>query len=155
MYKGKDLIKLGYRICSRCIYDESVPNISFDSEGVCNYCRMIETFKEEYKHVIIATQANHAISLVPKISSNDELIKALRSIPYESGRVAVHTDPTVMPVNRDHWSAFNLVKTKRSNAVMNSKLRSKKQLFHFLKLSFLFSLSLSNQLYGVMTLILS
>jgi len=49
MYKGKDLIKLGYRICSRCIYDESVPNISFDSEGVCNYCRMIETFKEEYQ----------------------------------------------------------------------------------------------------------
>jgi len=35
-------------ICTRCIYDESVPNISFDGEGVCNYCRQIETLEQEY-----------------------------------------------------------------------------------------------------------
>jgi N-acetyl sugar amidotransferase len=36
------------QICSGCIYDESVPNITFDEEGVCSYCRQIETLEKEY-----------------------------------------------------------------------------------------------------------
>ena len=35
-------------ICSRCIYDEAVPGISFDQSGVCNYCRTIESLTEQY-----------------------------------------------------------------------------------------------------------
>lgn len=35
-------------ICTRCIYDDSVPNISFDAQGVCNYCRQIEALEAEY-----------------------------------------------------------------------------------------------------------
>jgi N-acetyl sugar amidotransferase len=35
-------------MCNRCIYDENVPGISFDSEGICNYCRNIEKMEEEY-----------------------------------------------------------------------------------------------------------
>jgi N-acetyl sugar amidotransferase len=35
-------------ICKRCIYDSSVPNISFDAEGICNYCRQIDALEEEY-----------------------------------------------------------------------------------------------------------
>ncbi len=35
-------------ICTRCIYDSSVPNISFDAEGVCNYCRQIDALEAEY-----------------------------------------------------------------------------------------------------------
>jgi len=35
-------------ICTRCIYDESVPNINFDAEGVCNYCRQIDGLEAEY-----------------------------------------------------------------------------------------------------------
>jgi N-acetyl sugar amidotransferase len=35
-------------ICARCIYDEAVPNISFDGEGVCNYCRQIDALEAEY-----------------------------------------------------------------------------------------------------------
>ena len=36
------------KICSRCIHDENTPGISFDSEGVCNYCRMHEQLEAEY-----------------------------------------------------------------------------------------------------------
>jgi N-acetyl sugar amidotransferase len=36
------------QICSRCIYDLKVPGISFDEEGVCNYCRQIEKIEIEY-----------------------------------------------------------------------------------------------------------
>lgn len=35
-------------ICSRCIYDERVPSITFDEHGVCNYCKMIDSLKEQY-----------------------------------------------------------------------------------------------------------
>lgn len=37
------------KICSRCIYDESVPAITFDEKGVCNYCKMVDDLKEQYK----------------------------------------------------------------------------------------------------------
>lgn len=35
-------------VCSRCIYDERVPSITFDENGVCNYCKMIDSLKEQY-----------------------------------------------------------------------------------------------------------
>lgn len=37
------------KICTRCIYDERTPSISFDSAGVCNYCKMVERLVEEYQ----------------------------------------------------------------------------------------------------------
>jgi N-acetyl sugar amidotransferase len=36
------------KICSRCIYDESIPSISFDEQGVCNYCHMVDVLIDEY-----------------------------------------------------------------------------------------------------------
>jgi N-acetyl sugar amidotransferase len=36
------------RICSRCIYDERVASISFDEQGVCNYCAQIDRLRAEY-----------------------------------------------------------------------------------------------------------
>ena len=41
-------LKKGYKICSNCIYDTSVPNIDFDLQGVCNYCRQTEDLIAEY-----------------------------------------------------------------------------------------------------------
>lgn len=34
--------------CSRCLYDETIPNISFDENGVCNYCHIHDQLNEEY-----------------------------------------------------------------------------------------------------------
>ncbi|WP_159656069.1 N-acetyl sugar amidotransferase [Vibrio atypicus] len=39
---------MSVQICQRCIYDETVPNITFDSVGVCNYCRQIEEFEIQF-----------------------------------------------------------------------------------------------------------
>lgn len=41
--------KTEIRICSRCIYDEYVSKISFDKDGVCNYCRMADEIEKQYK----------------------------------------------------------------------------------------------------------
>ena len=38
----------GVKVCSRCIYDENVPSISFDHNGVCCYCNQIEHLSSEY-----------------------------------------------------------------------------------------------------------
>jgi hypothetical protein len=35
-------------ICSKCIYDDSIEGISFDSAGVCNYCHQIDQLKSSY-----------------------------------------------------------------------------------------------------------
>lgn len=48
MYQGRDLIKEKVQICTRCIYDETIANISFDSYGVCNYCNLVESLSEDY-----------------------------------------------------------------------------------------------------------
>jgi N-acetyl sugar amidotransferase len=34
--------------CSRCLYDETVPNIAFDENGVCNYCHIHDQLNQEY-----------------------------------------------------------------------------------------------------------
>lgn len=41
---NKDNIK----ICSRCVYDETVPRITFDDEGVCNYCYLHDELERQY-----------------------------------------------------------------------------------------------------------
>jgi N-acetyl sugar amidotransferase len=37
------------KICTRCIYDERVPRISFDEQGVCNYCKMSDDLQASFK----------------------------------------------------------------------------------------------------------
>lgn len=37
------------QICSRCIYDDNTPAITFDDHGVCNYCRMVDDLALEYQ----------------------------------------------------------------------------------------------------------
>ena len=43
-----DIHSAGVRICTRCIYDDRVPGITFDSDGVCNYCRQVDNLKEKF-----------------------------------------------------------------------------------------------------------
>ena len=46
--------------CSRCIYDERVPSISFDEHGVCNYCAMVDDLKKQYSTATPAGEAKLA-----------------------------------------------------------------------------------------------
>ncbi|MCK5127177.1 MAG: N-acetyl sugar amidotransferase [candidate division Zixibacteria bacterium] len=36
------------QVCTTCIYDERIPGISFDENGVCNYCHQAEQLDREY-----------------------------------------------------------------------------------------------------------
>jgi N-acetyl sugar amidotransferase len=48
MLLDSDITKAPLKICTRCIYDARVPSIRFDEEGVCNYCRQVETLTEQF-----------------------------------------------------------------------------------------------------------
>ena len=36
------------QMCSKCIYDANISGISFNKEGVCNYCIQVEELKQQY-----------------------------------------------------------------------------------------------------------
>jgi N-acetyl sugar amidotransferase len=40
--------EIALQICSRCIYDNRISNISFDKQGVCNYCHQVDNLADEY-----------------------------------------------------------------------------------------------------------
>jgi len=45
---NQNIDQVNLQICSRCIYDERVPAIHFDAEGICNYCRQVERLVVQY-----------------------------------------------------------------------------------------------------------
>lgn len=61
-------MKLEKKICSRCIYDNTVPSIKFDEKGECSYCKMIDSLKLEYQ---TGTKAGnvHLDSIISEIKS--------------------------------------------------------------------------------------
>lgn len=46
--------------CSRCIYNEKTPAITFDASGVCNYCKMVDDLKSQFKTATPEGEANLA-----------------------------------------------------------------------------------------------
>lgn len=42
------MINTDLQVCSRCIYDETMGAIDFDSDGVCSYCRQVDSLTEQY-----------------------------------------------------------------------------------------------------------
>lgn len=40
--------KSDLQVCSRCVYDETMGGISFDDQGICNYCHQVDSMIELY-----------------------------------------------------------------------------------------------------------
>ena len=45
--RDKEILK-NIQVCSKCIYDITVPSIKFDEQGICNYCHMVDDLIDEY-----------------------------------------------------------------------------------------------------------
>lgn len=43
-----DILKSDYKICSRCVYDDRVNGITFDEQGVCNYCKQVDSLIDQF-----------------------------------------------------------------------------------------------------------
>lgn len=61
---------------------------------------------DEYDHVILATQANTALKLLPAIGSNE--VDLLKAVPYENVSIVVHRDSRLMPARKSDWCTFNM-----------------------------------------------
>lgn len=63
------------RRCSRCLYDETVPNITFDGNGICNYCKIHDNLNQEYPTGAEGQRRLRAIA--------DQIRKEGRGKPYD------------------------------------------------------------------------
>ena len=36
---SKEMILRNFQVCTKCVYNQDVPQISFDESGECNYCK--------------------------------------------------------------------------------------------------------------------
>jgi len=59
------LVAITKQICSRCILDTTVPEISFDSNGVCCFCKIHDSL--EIAHPLNEEGNNHFLSLMEQI----------------------------------------------------------------------------------------
>jgi len=56
-----------YQICTRCVYDSQIEDISFDSNGVCSYCRKYDRLAEKYINIPASQKQKQLDTLVGKI----------------------------------------------------------------------------------------
>ena len=69
-----------------------------------------------FDHVVLATQANRGLGLLTQPSELER--RMLRSFGYEETSVIVHTDASLMPVDRSRWSTFNMMTENDPPATM-------------------------------------
>ncbi len=61
--------------CTRCVFDVNTPAISFDADGVCNYCRVIEKMDEQHPNDAAGEEILHR--------TLDEVKRAGRHKPFD------------------------------------------------------------------------
>jgi predicted NAD/FAD-binding protein len=61
----------------------------------------------EFDHLVIATNAAQAHSLLQGLPGMEAQRGALALVDYFDTTIAIHGDPTFMPPNRAHWSTVN------------------------------------------------
>lgn len=86
-----------YQICTRCIYDTKVPKINFDSNGVCNYCKMIDNLKGQYKTGTPEGEANF-LKIVDQIKKDGKNKKYDCIVGVSGG-----TDSSYMIIKALEW----------------------------------------------------
>ena len=83
-----------------------VISITRHQHGVTVTSRCAARIKtEEFDHVVIATQANHADSILTDKSELES--EMLGSFNYENVEVVVHSDESFLPRASENWSTFN------------------------------------------------
>ena len=61
--------------------------------------------REDFDHVVLATQANQALALLPAATAEERA--ALVAFRYRALEVVMHRDATLMPLRRGDWSPVN------------------------------------------------
>ena len=80
--------------------------------------QMADGTVETFEHLVLATQANTALQLIPSLTAEESSV--LNAFCYETIPVYVHTDQRFMPKERKKWSTFNMLVANERDAAMCS-----------------------------------
>lgn len=58
---------MDYKICSRCVYDSTIEDISFDHQGLCSYCRKYDGLAEAFIDIPEIQKKKQLSTIVSKI----------------------------------------------------------------------------------------
>jgi len=94
----------------------TVAEVSSTSDGIT--VQTTDGVVEQYDHVMVATQANHAWRLLAN-PRPDEL-DILQSFPYDPATVVVHTDSRLMPTDVKQWGMINFIDAESHKAAMST-----------------------------------
>ena len=64
--------------CKRCILNSTVPSVTFDEDGICNYCKTHDDFEKEFQlNEIGEKQLNQLLEKVKKAGRKKNMIVLL------------------------------------------------------------------------------
>lgn len=89
-----------------------------DSGAQIEYKINKETKIESFDHVIIASQASAALTMIQDPSETER--EVLSMFTHEFSDVVVHRDERLMPPNRQDWSAANFIIDKTNRSAMTT-----------------------------------
>lgn len=61
--------------------------------------------QELFDQVIFATHSDQALRLLEE--PTDDELRILRTVPYQENELILHTDESILPLNRNAWSSWN------------------------------------------------
>ncbi len=83
-----------------------------------------------FDKVVIATHSDEALHLLEKPS--DDEVEILSNIHYQNNQITLHTDASILPLNKKAWASWNYYKNKSGVCTLNyyanrlQNLKSKK-----------------------------
>ncbi len=78
----------------------------------------VDGSRERFDHVVIATQANHALRLLE--SPSDAERRTLSAFRYEKVEVVMHTDAALLPARKGAWAPVNLTVSPEHDRPMST-----------------------------------
>ncbi len=91
-------------------------SISVDEDGVL--LSDGGAYQQQFDHVVVATQANQAIGLLPATMCHEQ--QALAQIKYQQSRLVVHGDRRLAPQQSSDWAPVNFVLSEQQDKPMAS-----------------------------------
>ena len=112
----RDVVNRLSKSISELSLSTNVQNVTCqDSEVAVSLQNLGRNSEQTFDHLVVATQANQALHLVDTLSAEER--QMLECFKYEDIPVVVHTDPSLMPMERRRWTTFNMISDDKHAAM--------------------------------------
>ena len=102
------------KILSLNKFEHSLNSEITDIKREANQIKIISNNKElTFDFLVLATHADQALQILADPSSDE--INILSKFKYTKNKTYLHSDITMMPINKKTWSSWNFIKNKNKN----------------------------------------